>query len=177
MNDANHLRLLSLMLRIPDEESLPLLEKLANDQPWMQIGLYELAETPLSQWQHEYRRLFVEQQHPTAAPPYESVYRRQTDTDPVVDRLNALYRDAGLNVESTPADYLGTQLEVAAHLAESTDPRAHQWQIRLWRDHLLHWIPAFVDDLCQNSQLLIYRLWGGQLALLSNNIEGSLVNA
>ncbi len=177
MNDANQLRMLNLMLRKPDEGTLPLLQRLADEQPWMQIGISELSETPLSQWQQEYKRLFVKQEEPSAAPPYETVYRKQSPSKKVLDRLKALYRDMGFNPQSMPADYLGTQLEVAAHLAESTDPRADQWKMRLWHDHLLHWIPDFVDDLCQHSKLLIYRLWGGQLALLSNNIEGSLATA
>lgn len=177
MKDANTLRLLGLMLCMPDEESLPLLETLASEQPWMQAGLHELAETPLSHWQGEYTRLFVSGFPTTPAPPYESAYRHQSMFGPVVDELIELYRNAGLSVGQMPADYLGTQLEFAAYLVESADPRAGQWLTQLWREHLQCWLPKFVADLCQHSRLLIYRLWGGQLTLLTTRMQGELAHA
>ena len=51
MKSAKTLRMLGLMLCMPNEESLPLLEELAADHPWMQAGLHELTETPLDEWQ------------------------------------------------------------------------------------------------------------------------------
>jgi TorA maturation chaperone TorD len=93
---------------------------------------------------------------------------------PLVDQLTALYEEAGLTLGDMPADYLGTQLEFAAHLSESTDPRAASWQARLWHEHLQHWLPRFIEDLCQHSRLLIYRLWGGQLNLLRTRLQARL---
>ena len=176
MQDAETLRLHGLMLCMPDAESLSLLQTLSTEHAWMQAGIHELTETPLSHWQGEYTRLFVNGFPSTLAPPYESVYRHQTMCGPVVDELGELYRDAGLSVSQMPADYLGTQLEFAAYLAECDDPRATQWQARLWRDHLQHWLPRFIDDLCRHSRLLLYRLWGGQLTLLSTRMQGVLVH-
>ena len=177
MKSANTLRMLRLMLCMPNEESLPLLETLSNDHPWMQAGLYELAETPLDAWQGEYARLFVNDFPNTPAPPYESAYRHQVMSGPVVDELIELYQNAGLSVSQMRADYLGTQLEFAAYLAESDDPRAKRWLQQLWRDHLQQWLPRFVADLCQHSRLLIYRLWGGQLTLLTTSMNGELAHA
>lgn len=177
MKDAKTLRLLGLMLYMPNEESLPLLEELSIDQPWMQAGLHELAETPLSHWQGEYTRLFVNGFPNTPAPPYESVYRHQAMFGPVIDELTELYRKAGLSVGQMPADYLGTQLEFAAYLAESDDPQAAFWLKQFWREHLQQWLPRFVADLCQHSKLLIYRLWGGQLTLLTTSMNGELAHA
>ncbi len=171
MHSDKNLRLHGLMLCMPESESLSLLESLASEHRWMQAGLHELSLTPLEEWQGEYTRLFVNGFPKTAAPPFESVYRHQTMFGPVVDELHALYREAGLATGEMPADYLGTQLEFAAHLAASEDPRAYQWQARLWQDHLHHWLPKFVTDLCQNSRLLIYRLWGGQLTLLTRHMQ------
>ena len=90
---------------------------------------------------------------------------------PVLEQLQNLYRDAGLSIGEQPADHLGTQLAFAAHLATSDDPRAEHWQTRLWREHLHHWLPRFTVDLCQHSRLLFYRLWGGQLNLLSAQMQ------
>jgi putative dimethyl sulfoxide reductase chaperone len=174
MHDAKNLRMLSLMLCMPDTESLTLLQTLATEHGWMQAGVDELKQIPLTQWQGEYTRLFVNGFPKTAATPYESVYRHQMMFGPLVDELNALYREAGLAIGDMPADYLGTQLEFAAHLTESDDPRAPHWQARLWRDHLQHWLPRFVTDLCQHSQLLIYRLLGGQLNLLNSHVQECL---
>ncbi|MEJ2455354.1 MAG: molecular chaperone TorD family protein [Candidatus Thiodiazotropha sp.] len=171
MHDEKNLRLYGLMLCMPELESLPLLQELADEHPWMQAGLHELNLTPLEEWQGEYTRLFVNGFPKTPAPPYESVYRHQSMQGPVVDTLHDLYQDAGLTIGEMPADYLGTQLEFAAHLAASDDPRAPHWQTRLWRDHLQHWLPHFIADVCQHSQLLIYRLWGGQLTLLSKHMQ------
>jgi TorA maturation chaperone TorD len=177
MHDPNTLRLLGLMLCMPDEESLSLLQTLSTEQSWMQAGLDELSQTPLDQWQGEYTRLFVNGFPKTAAPPYESVYRDETMFGPVVDTLHDLYREAGLAIGEMPADYLGTQLEFAAHLADSEDPRAEHWQTRLWQEHLRHWLPRFTADLCQHSKLLIYRLWGGQLTLLITHMQERMAYA
>ncbi|MET0089186.1 MAG: molecular chaperone TorD family protein [Candidatus Thiodiazotropha sp.] len=117
---------------------------------------------------------FLNGQPRTVAPPFESVYRHQQMEGPVVQRLADLYRDAGLEIEGTPADFLGTQLRFAAYLDESQDPRARDWRERLWRDHLLGWLPGFVSDLCEHSRLLIYRLWGGQLSLLATAMQREL---
>ena len=174
MHDAKNLRLHGLMLCMPDTESLQLLQQLSAEHSWMQAGLDELVETPLEQWQGEYTRLFINGFPKTAAPPYESVYRHQVMFGPLLDELNALYQEAGLTIGDMPADYLGTQLEFAAHLADSKDPRSSEWQTRLWRDHLQLWLPRFVSDLCQHSRLLIYRLWGGQLALLNARLQEQL---
>ncbi|MEJ2694049.1 MAG: molecular chaperone TorD family protein [Candidatus Thiodiazotropha sp.] len=163
MFDEKTLRLHGLMLRMPDENSLSLLQSLSTEQSWMRVGLDELAQTPLGHWQGEYIRLFINGLPNTAAPPYESVYRQATISGPVVDELHALYADAGLTIGEMPADYLGTQLEFAAHLAASDH-----------HEHLQHWLPKFTADLCQQSRLLIYRLWGGQLTLLTTHMQEQL---
>jgi TorA maturation chaperone TorD len=177
MNDTKTLRLHGLILCMPERESLSLLQELSQDNSWMQAGLHELSLTPLEEWQGEHTRLFVNGFPKTAAPPYESVYRHQTMNGSVVDKLHDLYRDAGLVIGEMPADYLGTQLEFAAHLAASDDPRASHWQTRLWQNHLQQWLPKFISDLCQHSQLLIYRLWGGQLTLLNTHMQEQLACA
>jgi putative dimethyl sulfoxide reductase chaperone len=177
MHDEKSLRLHNLMLCMPEPESLKLLNTLATEQCWMQAGLDELAHTSLEEWQGEYTRLFINGFPQTAAPPYESVYRHKTMCGPVVDKLHALYHDAGLTAGDMPADYLGTQLEFAAHLAASDDPRSDHWQARLWREHLMQWLPKFTVDLCQHSRLLIYRLWGGQLTLLTTHMQEQIAYA
>jgi putative dimethyl sulfoxide reductase chaperone len=174
MFNEKTLRLHGLMLCMPDDKSLSLLQSLSTEQSWMQVGLDELAQTPLGHWQGEYTRLFINGLPNTAAPPYESVYREATISGPVVDELHALYADAGLTIGEMPADYLGTQLEFAAHLAASDHPKADQWLTRLWHEHLQHWLPKFTADLCQQSRLLIYRLWGGQLTLLTTHMQEQL---
>jgi TorA maturation chaperone TorD len=171
MRDAQTLKLHHFLLHTPDQALLNRLHDLSQEHRWMQAGLHELSLTPLSEWQGEYTRLFVAGDPETPAPPYESVYREQQGDAEVVQRLQALYREAGLSLDEQPADYLGTQLAFAAHLAASDDPRASLWQIRLWRDHLQHWLPHFVTDVCKHSQLLIYRLWGGQLTLLNKQMQ------
>lgn len=171
MHDVQSLRLHHLMLHKPNNDSLSQLQALSEEHRWMQAGLHELSLTPLEEWQGEYARLFVKDNPETAAPPYESVYRQPNGDTQVVERLQTLYQDAGLNFSEKPADFLGTQLAFAAHLAASDDPRASQWQVRLWRDHLQQWLPRFVADVCEHSQLLIYRLWGGQLTLLSKQMQ------
>ena len=171
MTDAELLRLHGLMLNKPDRESLKRLKALSEEHGWMQAGLHELSLTPLETWQEEYVRLFVNNSPEATAPPYESIYRRQPDEAEVLGKLQALYREVGLDIGDQPADHLGTQLTIAAHLADSNDPRAPHWQIRLWRDHLQQWLPRFVADVCEHSQLLIYRLWGGQLTLLHKQMQ------
>lgn len=177
MFDKKNLRLHGLMLRIPDEMSLPRLQSLSGEQRWMQAGLDELTHTPLAEWQEEYTRLFVNDCRQAAAPPYETHYRHET-LFPFLDRdLQTLCRDAGLTIDRLPADHLATQLELAARLAASDDPCAIRWQTRLWQEHLQQWLPGFAADLCQHSRLLIYRLWGGQLTLLATHMQEQIAYA
>ncbi|MET0067551.1 MAG: molecular chaperone TorD family protein [Candidatus Thiodiazotropha sp.] len=167
MRPASQLKIHNLMLSRPGTDSLDQLSGLAEHHPWLQLGIEELSKTSLAQWQREFTRLFLDARPMTIAPPFESVYRHQQMQGPVVERLSALYRAAGLDDQGPAPDFLGTQLQFAAYLDESTDPRAQAWRERLWQDHLLDWLPGFVSDLCEHSRLLIYRLWGGQLSLLA----------
>ncbi len=177
MSQTSQLQIHHLMLSRPGVDSLSRLNNLVHHHPWLALGLEELANTALAEWQAEFSRLFLNGRPRTVAPPFESVYRDQIMEGPVVQRLRTLYRDAGLDAEGVAADFLGTQLQFAAYLDESQAPEARAWRERLWRDHLLGWLPGFVADLCEHSRLLIYRLWGGQLSLLATAMERELAPA
>jgi TorA maturation chaperone TorD len=163
LRESEQLRLHLLLLSQPVEDSLSLLQTLSQEHSWLFEGVKELASTPLPQWQGEYTRLFISGYPKTAAPPFESAYRHQGMFGPVVGDLIALYRRAGLSAERMPADYLGVELECALYLAVSKQAESYQLLQQLWCDHLLHWLPAFANDLLQQSRLMLYRQWGEQL--------------
>ncbi len=159
-----HLRLLGGLLAAPTEESLPLLQTLAEEHPWLRPGVAELANLPLDQWQGEHTRLFVNGYPKTVCPPFESAYRQGCMHGPATGELSDLYRRLGLTAGEVPADYLGTELEAAAWLLEQ--PNTTELWHELWNNHLAIWTARFANDLQAGSQLHLYQDLGKQIAAL-----------
>lgn len=163
----DQLRLLSGLLASPGSESLDVLHELATEHLWLATSVTELDQTPLEEWQAEHTRLFISGHPKTVCPPFESAFLRGTMFSNACDQLGDLYRRAGLQAESLPPDYLGTQLECAAWLSEQPCNHSSELLLELWREHLSVWLPRFGSALQQESRLLLYRLFGQQLAELS----------
>ncbi|MBI5890922.1 MAG: molecular chaperone TorD family protein [Nitrosomonadales bacterium] len=161
------LRLLSGLLASPGNESLDVLRELTAQHAWLVKPVAELEQTPLEEWQAEHTRLFISGHPKTVCPPFESAFLRGTMFSTASDQLGDLYRRAGLQAESLPPDYLGTQLECAAYLSEQPCNHSSELLLELWREHLSAWLPKFGSALQQESRLLLYRLFGRQLAELS----------
>jgi TorA maturation chaperone TorD len=155
---AEELRLLGGLLSMPCCDALETLEKLSGQHGWLQEALDELNRLPLEHWQSEYTRLFLNGRNAIPCPPFESAYRNHCLANEVTDQLRTLYRKAGIEAEGFPADYLGTQLQCAAYLLEQDNPRARELFGKLWREHLLRWLPAFIADLEQACALRFYLL-------------------
>ncbi|QIK38222.1 molecular chaperone TorD family protein [Caldichromatium japonicum] len=186
--DPAHLRRLALLLAFPETEAIAVLWELATQEPWLGEAIAELESLSLDHWQAEYTRLFLVGYPQTPCPPYESAYREGSMHGQAVHSLQDLYRRIGLEAQSMPADYLGTQLECAAYLADrgraysagteapaggkglttwptsTADPLALATE--LWEEHLCRWLPRFAADLQVQTQLLLYRQLGAQLAQL-----------
>ncbi|MCG6940868.1 MAG: molecular chaperone TorD family protein [Thiohalocapsa sp.] len=179
--DAAQLRLLAALLAMPEAESLDALRELVPRALWIAEAVDELAALPLDRWQAEHTRLFVNGYPKTPCIPFESAYRQGQMGGTSAQDLRGLYRKAGLQTEDMPADYLGTELEFAAFLADTRladaglagvghggdDCLIEALQAELWREHLAHWLPRFAQDLREHARLLLYRRLGEQLAGLA----------
>jgi TorA maturation chaperone TorD len=166
--DPGQLRLLAGLLATPTGDSLPVLNALSEDHPWLLPGVEELTALPLDQWQGEHTRLFVNGYPKTVCPPFESAYRHGCMHGNATGQLSDLYRRLGLSAGEVPADYLGTELEAAAWLLEQLDPEPHTtglWN-ELWHNHLAIWAGRFAADLRSKSELRLYRDLGEKIAAL-----------
>lgn len=164
--DPGELRLLAGLLASPTADSLPVLNALSEDHPWLQPGVDELTVLPLDRWQGEHTRLFVNGYPKTVCPPFESAYRHGCMQGSATGELNDLYRRLGLTAGEVPADYLGTELEAAAWLLEQHESADAALWTDLWDGHLARWAPRLATDLQSNSGLRLYQDLGTQIAAL-----------
>lgn len=162
------LRLLSGLLASPGDDSLAVLHELAGEHAWLGEPIAELEQTSLEEWQAEHARLFISGHPKTVCPPFESAFLGGGMFGAVCDQLGDLYRRAGLQADGAPPDYLGTLLECAAYLQEQPCGHSNELLQELWREHLAAWVPRLGPVLQQESQLLLYRRLGQQLAALSD---------
>lgn len=181
--DAEQLRLLAALIAQPADDALDALRDLLPEAPWLGPAIDELAALPLEHWQAEHTRLFVNGYPKTPCPPFEGAYREGQMGGTAREELIRLYRRGGLEASGAPADYLGTLLEFAGHLADQLGPAAEAQAgqsrrpeltedaaaallIALWDEHLRQWLPALARDLQEHARLTLYRSLGAQLATL-----------
>jgi TorA maturation chaperone TorD len=175
--NAQRLRVLALLLAMPEADSLAALREAAAAEPWLHEAVTELAPLPLARWQAEHTRLFIAGFPRTPCPPFESAYRHGNMGGTAPGELRGLYRRAGLEIAEAPADYLGTLLDCAAYLtdlhtgagAPAAGCRAGQLLHELWDEHLDRWLPRFAADLGAAAQLLLYQRLAEALAQLARD--------
>ncbi len=163
---AQTLRLYSGLLASPGNDSLEVLRDLAREHAWLRQPLAELESLPLEEWQAEHTRLFISGHPKTVCAPFESAFAGGTMFGRACEQLGELYRSAGLHAEGMPPDYLGTIMECAAYLLEQPCDRSKALVQELWYEHLVSWLPEFSRVLQLESNLLLYRALGSQLARL-----------
>lgn len=159
------LQLLALLLGVPQDGSLEVLEALAGEHPWLAMPLAELKQLTLQQWQGEHTALFVNGYPKTAAPPFVSALRHG-QMGGVEEQLFDFYSRLGLEPDDMPADYLGTLFECAAWLLSQQHRRQAELD-ELWRDYLLPVLPDFAERLGEQAGLQLYREMGKELARLA----------
>ncbi len=163
------LYVLAALLAVPEGDGLDALRDLQPFAPWLEPAIAELEGLSLGQWQGEHTRLFVSGYPTTPCPPFESSYRHGQMGGVAARELVSLYQRAGLQATGAPPDYLGTLLECAAYLEERGDPEGLLPE--LWGEHLLRWLPRFAQELEAESDLLLYRLLGAELARLAEGVR------
>lgn len=159
------LQLLALLLGVPQDGSLEVLEALAGEHPWLAMPLAELRRVPLQQWQGEHTFLFVSGYPKTVAPPFISALRHGSMNGGAEEELRGFYRRLGMEPNGMPADYLGTLFECAAWLL-SQNGRQQELD-ELWQNYLLPILPEFSQRLRRQAGLQLYREMGSELARLS----------
>ena len=152
---------------------------LAELRGW--LAGYEDEERLLLDLGVEHTYLFITTRPHVPAPPYESAYhgRGLLMGEPVSQVLEA-YRAAGLamhrDYDALP-DHVTAELEFAAYLLQQEleadqagdDPSstlgqglaATEWrehQRRFWQEHLLHWLPEFLEKVTTGARQPFYRL-------------------
>ena len=136
---------------------------------------YEDDEKLLTDLRIEYTYLFINAIPHVPAPPYESAYtdRGLLMGEPVSEVLRT-YREAGLTMsESYDAlpDHVAAELEFMFYLvrqetvtSESTQlERADVWRERqrqFLSEHLLRWMPSFLERVTASARRPFYRLLG-----------------
>lgn len=120
----------------------------------------------------EHTRLFIGP-YRLPAPPYESVYRtdeRLVMQQPTIE-IRKAYRNAGLEIKgihTNPDDNISAELEFMEYLCDKTasslknqDSQEATKHIELQRkfleEHLNKWIPAFSEDIIENTKQDFYR--------------------
>jgi len=152
---AAELRVLAVLLAMPDTDALGALEMLAPEAPWLVEVMDELRDQPLDRWQGEHTRLFINGFPRTPCPPFESAYRHGHMKGTAAEELESLYARSGLESPELPADFLGVMLEYAAYLEEAeADASLRQ---ELWQEHLDRWVLRFAEDLSAHTRLRLYR--------------------
>ncbi len=160
--NAEQLQLFSLLLSVPQADSLELLQSLSVRHPWMQQPLHELRSISLQQWQGEHTMLFVNGYPHTIAPPYLSALRQGSMGGSDEEAMMDFYFRLGLEAEGMPADYLGTLFECAAWLLQQAEGLSDEF-IELWDKHLYPVIPGFARRLIEHQGLQLYQRMGEQL--------------
>ena len=163
---VQELHLLAILLGEPTEESLPLLEEVAPQLPWLSdAAMAQLRETPLETWQMEHTRLFITGRPHTECSPFESVWREGQMVGESAMALKRLYEVFGFTPDAElPADYLGSELECLAYaLTHHADQEEHLVALL---EHLHGWIPRFAKAVRIHADLELYRDWARRLEAL-----------
>ncbi len=145
---------------MPDGESLSALQELGAEYDWLQPAIEELESMPLDRWQGEHTRLFITGFPTTPCPPFESAYRHGSMGGSSLEDLQGMYHRSGLLPQDMPADYLGTELEYAAHLLEDGGEPAKNLLREFREQHLILWVPRFANELVEHSTLELYSAVG-----------------
>ncbi|MBF0136400.1 MAG: molecular chaperone TorD family protein [Magnetococcus sp. DMHC-1] len=159
----HELTVLAGLLGQPEPESLAAVEEMASEFPWLQSALPELRQTPLTEWQAEHTRLFVNGIPRTLCPPFESYWRQGSMGGEFVPVIAGLFQRAGVEANpEIPPDYLGSMLDLVVHLRQQ--PAEHADLLReLWEDHLAVWVPQFAARLVSSTSLALYGMLGSRL--------------
>lgn len=158
------LRLLAMLLGMPDRGSLSILQEMLTEHGWLRPAVDELAVIPLDHWQAEHTRLFINGHPKTPCAPFESIYRHGRMDGPACEELSRLYDSAGvIPTADLPADYLGTMLTFAAWLLEQETPEACIQLQTLQQKHFASWLPEFSERLTREAHLQLYQDIGGRL--------------
>lgn len=120
----------------------------------------------------DYYRLFVGPDR-LLAPPWESVYRSPDHLlfDAATIAVREAYQAFGLqapNLSSEPDDHIGLELAFMVHLSrlaltaieeknECLLEQTLQAQRKFLREHLLEWVPRFVEDVKRHASTDYYR--------------------
>ncbi|SIN70943.1 respiratory nitrate reductase chaperone NarJ [Sulfurivirga caldicuralii] len=163
---VQELHLLASLLGEPTEESLPLLEEIAPQLPWLSdAALEQLRETPLEEWQAEHTRLFISGRPHTECVPFESVWREGQMIGESAMALKRLYDAFGFTPDAElPADFLGSELECLAFaLTHHADKEETLVELL---EHLHGWIPKFAKAVRIHAELELYRDWAKRLEAL-----------
>lgn len=160
-------------LRAATFPSLPELPGLDRAYRQVERALQTPPSDALTQFRVEYARLCLGSNRPRGADPYESVHRNpegllmQDEWEAVLH----LYRELGLaraGVTHESEDHLAVELEAMALLCARQGnalragslPEASWWleqQSRLLNDHLLQWVPSFVERVEALAQTDLYK--------------------
>ncbi len=92
----------------------------------------------------EFTRCFINDYKHLKCPPYESWYREKTIYGKVVGELYEIYAKYGIQPMKELPDHIATEMEFLAYLLYLGKKDEAEAFIK---DHLLKWVPQFIDDI------------------------------
>jgi TorA maturation chaperone TorD len=113
-----------------------------------------LDRTPLTALQSEYTRLFMSSFPEVPCPPYESAYREGLLMGSPAERVALVYSRTGLKASREMPDHVSTELEFMAY-ALAFQP--NEVFINFFTEHILPWVPRFVEDVADHASIEFYR--------------------
>lgn len=149
--EPGELQFLSRLFAYPDEA--PTAEDLARiGSEWGE----DRSNGAFQALQAEYVRLFINALPEVTCPPYGSVYLEGALMGESTVRLRNLYARYGWQTDEM-ADHIAIELEFLALLADLGDEDAIREDYQLLWDHLLIWMPAFLQRVEANDRSGFYR--------------------
>ena len=121
----------------------------------------ELRELPPEELQAEHTRLFINSFPTLPCPPYESAYREMLLMGDYTEEVSKYYSLYNLEIPEDLPDHISYELDFMRFLLEEGDESLAK---EFFEEHIIQWVPDFIEDLRNESRLKFYKFVADLLA-------------
>ncbi len=121
----------------------------------------ELRKLPPQELQAEHTRLFINSFPTLPCPPYESAYREMLLMGDYTEEVSRYYSLYNLEIPEDLPDHISYELDFMRFLLEEGDESLAK---EFFEEHIIQWVPDFIEDLRGESRLKFYRFVADFLA-------------
>ncbi len=121
----------------------------------------ELRELPPEELQAEHTRLFINSFPTLPCPPYESAYREMLLMGDYTEEVSKYYSLYNLEIPEDLPDHISYELDFMRFLLEEGDESLAK---EFFEEHIIQWVPDFIEDLRNESRLKFYKFVADFLA-------------